>query len=178
MAAFAFFTIVTTAPFVSAEGLLSIGGRASEYVPTDGKGSLQGGGKVQVRLPLLFAIEASADYRKDTFGATTAKDTPVQLSLLTYFLPKIIVVQPFILAGGGWYHTNVDGPHGFTGHQDRFGPHAGAGLELTITSNLYADATYRYVWLSDLHSVDAAGNGISYRDRGHMVTVGLNYKLF
>jgi len=158
-------------------GPLSLGVRAVDYVPTDGSSAWQGGIQARLRLPLFFAVEASADHRRDAFGATTAKDYPVQVSALLYVLPKIVWVQPFVLAGGGWYHTDVDGPANFSGHQNRFGPHVGAGLEFNVTSNFFIDGTYRFVWLNDLHSVDSQGNPVSYRDRGHMITVGLNYKL-
>jgi opacity protein-like surface antigen len=92
-------------------------------------------------------------------------------------LPKIVWVQPFVLVGGGWYHTTIDGPNGFSGHQNRFGPHVGAGLEFNLNSNWFIDATYRFVWLNELHSVDAQGNPQDFKDRGHMITAGLNYRI-
>ena len=165
-------------PSASADGgPLSLGIRAVDYVPTDGKGSWKGGVQARMQLPLFFALEASVDYRRDSFGATTARDYPVQVSALMYPLPKIIWVQPFLLAGGGWYHTTVDGPAGFTGTQNRFGPHVGAGAEFTLSSHWFLDATYRFVWLSDLHTVNAQGAAQDVRDRGHMITAGINYRL-
>jgi hypothetical protein len=44
----------------------------------------KGGVQARLRLPLFFAVEGSVDDRRDTFGATTARDVPVQLSALLY----------------------------------------------------------------------------------------------
>jgi len=162
---------------IADSGPLSIGVRAVDYVPTDGNGAWKGGVQARLKLPLLFAVEGSIDVRRDTFGATTARDTPVQVSALMYPLPKIVWVQPFLLAGGGWYHTTVDGPVGFSGRQNRFGPHVGAGAEFTLNASWFLDATYRFVWLSDLHTENAQGAAEDVRDRGHMITAGLNYRL-
>jgi hypothetical protein len=165
------------APQVYAEGgPLSLGVRAVNYVPTDGKGSFQGGLQARLQLPLFFALEGSVDRRKTTFDDTTAEDWPVQISVLTYFLPQVLWVQPFFLVGGGWYNTEVEGPNGFTDRQNRFGPHAGAGLDIHVNDRVFFDATYRYVYTKDLDTVTAAGGPREVNDRGHMVTVGLNYQ--
>jgi opacity protein-like surface antigen len=158
-------------------GPLSIGLRAVDYVPTDGKGTWKGGLQARLQLPLFFAVEGSVDYRDDKFGATDAHDYPALVSVLLYPLPKIVMVQPFFLVGGGYYHTTVDGPNGFTGTQNRFGPHVGAGVDFDLNSNWFLDATYRYVWLSDLHTVNDQGAAQNERDRGHMITIGLNCRI-
>jgi opacity protein-like surface antigen len=164
-------------PDISADaGPLSLGARGVDYVPTDGSAEYLGGVQARLRLPLFFGVEGSVDYRRETFGATTSHEWPVQLSGLLY-LPKIIVVQPFLLGGGGWYHTTTTGPDGFSDTQSRFAPHAGAGVELNLTSSWFLDATYRYVWLNGLHTTNAQGVSEDVRDRGHMITVGLNYRL-
>lgn len=177
----AFLLSVTTwavCPGASADGgPLSLGARAVDYVPVDGKGAWKGGVQARLRLPLFFAVEGSVDYRRDTSGATTLHDWPVQVSALLYVLPKIVVVQPFVLAGGGWYHTTVEGPGGFSGTQSRFGPHVGAGAELNLNSRWFFDATYRFVWLDKIHTMDSQGAPQDLRDRGHMITAGLNYRL-
>jgi len=158
-------------------GPLSIGARAVDFVPTDGKSAWTGGAQVKLQLPLFFAVEGSVDYRRNAFGPTTAQDWPVQLSALMYVLPRIIWVQPFILVGGGWYHTNVDGPRGFSDRQNRFGPHAGAGIDFNLNSHFFLDTTYRFVWLNKIHTIDNQGNALDIRDRGHMITAGLNYRI-
>jgi len=157
-------------------GPLSIGGRAVDFVPTDGSAEWMGGAQARLRLPLFFGVEGSVDYRREAFGSTTVHEWPVQLSGLLY-LPKIILVQPFLLAGVGWYNTTVQGPGGFSATQNQFGPHLGAGVEFNLNSRWFLDATYRYIWLDKLHTVDAQGVGEDVRDSGHMITAGLNYRL-
>ena len=158
-------------------GPFSIGGRAVSFSPQDGKENVYGGVQARLRLPLFFAVEASVDYRRETFGDTKVHDWPVQLTALMYVLPKIFVVQPFILGGVGWYHTTVDGPNGFSDTQTRSGPHAGAGVELSLNSSWFIDATYRYIWLQKIHTQDANQTREDLRDNGHMVTLGLNYRI-
>jgi opacity protein-like surface antigen len=138
--------------------------------------SIWGGVQARLQLPLFFGVEGSVDYRREAFGATTAHEWPVQLSGLVY-LPKIIVVQPFLLGGVGWYNTTTTGPDGYSNTQNRFGPHAGAGAEFNLNSSWFLDATYRYVWLSELHTTNARGASEDVRDSGHMVTVSINYRL-
>ncbi len=158
-------------------GPLSIGGRAVSFSPRDGQDYWSGGAQARLRLPIFFAVDASIDYRRQTFGDTKVTDWPVQVSALFFFLPKIIVVQPFLLAGAGWYHTTVEGPGGFDETQTRFGPHAGAGAELSLSSHWFVDATYRYIWIKDVHTQDSLLANRDLRDSGHMITLGLNYRL-
>jgi hypothetical protein len=147
-------------------GPLSIGGRAVNFEPIDGNGSWQGGAKARLNLPLSFAVEASVDH-----------DWPVQATALFFILPKVVWVQPYLLGGVGWYGTKVEGPNGFNDTQNRTGGHAGAGVDFNFNDHWYADATYRYIWLKDVHTVDANGSALQVRDRGHMITIGLNYRL-
>jgi len=168
---------VTACPPVRADaGPFSIGGRAVDFVPADGSPEWMGGAQARLRLPLFFGVEGSVDYRRETFGADTAHEWPMMVTGLLY-LPKIILVQPFILGGVGWYNTTVEGPSGFSDTQNRFGPHVGAGVEVNLDSRWFLDATYRYVWLNELHTVDAQGVPHNIRDSGHMITAGLNYRL-
>ena len=163
--------------FADDGGPLSIGGRAVSFSPRDGSQSWYGGAQARFKLPLFFAVDASVDYRRETLGDTKVHDWPVQVSALLYVLPKIVVVQPFILGGVGWYHTTVEGPNGFSDTQTRTGPHAGAGVELTLNSHWFIDATYRYVWLNKIHTENASTVHEDIRDSGHMITAGLNYRI-
>jgi opacity protein-like surface antigen len=164
-------------PAAQAEaGPFSIGGRAVDFVPRGGSDAWMGGIQARLRLPLFFGVEGSVDYRRETFGSDTTHEWPVMVSGLIY-LPKIILVQPFILGGAGWYNTRVEGPAGFNDTQNRFGPHVGAGVEVNLDTRWFLDATYRYVWLNDLRSVDALGVPQHIRDSGHMITAGLNFRL-
>ena len=157
-------------------GPLSLGARGVDYVSQDGHAEYLGGVQARLRLPLFFGVEGSADYRRESFGGTTTHQWPLMVSGLLY-LPKIIVVQPFLLGGVGWYNSTVHGPNGFSATQNQFGPHAGGGAEFNLSSSWFLDATYRYVWLNKLHTVNAQGVGEDVRDSGHMITAGLNYRL-
>lgn len=156
------------------KGKFSIGGRAMYYDPIGGDDSWYGGAQARWYLNEVFALEGSMDYRKNGFGSTSARTFPLQLSGLAYLLPGKRV-SPFLIGGGGWYYTDVDGPNNFNDAQQRFGLHAGGGLQVMLNSNWSVDGSYRWVWLERIHSRDSNGNSVSLHDEGHMVTVGLNY---
>ena len=153
---------------------LSFGGRAMYYRPKDAdSGTLSGGVQVRAHLSPIFALEGSIDYRRSTFGDTVVDVYPVQASLLAYLLPDARLT-PFILGGGGWYYTHVRPPHERT--QYRFGPHAGAGLKLSLNRFWSIDGSYRYLWTRDIKSEDLAHPaGRNFSDNGFMLTAGLNY---
>jgi opacity protein-like surface antigen len=155
-------------------GRFSIGGRAMWFDPKDGDSTWSGGAQVRLYLARFFAIEGSADYRQNKFNGTTVHTYPVQVSALLYLLPGWRVT-PFILGGGGWYHTTVDGPAGLSDTQNRFGVHAGGGLQYFISRHFSIDSTYRYVWLEDIASRDQSLTNKDFRDHGQMVTIGLNF---
>ena len=156
------------------KGNFSIGGRAMYYDPIGGGDSWYGGAQARWYLNEVFALEGSMDYRKNGFGSTTAKTFPLQLSGLIYLLPGKRL-SPFLIGGGGWYYTDVQGPNGLSDAQQRFGLHGGAGLQLMLDRNWSIDGSYRWVWLERIHSQNQNGNSVSFHDEGHMVTIGLNY---
>ena len=152
----------------------SIGGRAEYYRAKEAaSGSLSPG--VQLRLPVtpMFALEGSIDYRKETIGSTVIDVYPVQASLLAYLMPGSRLT-PYLLGGAGWYYTQVRSPYSRT--QYRYGPHAGAGLKLSLDHNWSIDASYRYLWTTDINSADATHpGGRNFSDNGYMLTAALNY---
>jgi opacity protein-like surface antigen len=156
------------------KGVFSIGGRAMYFNPLDGDDNWHGGAQVRLHLGEIFAIEGSADYRKNDFGDTTVKTFPVQASGLVYLLPGKRL-SPFLLGGAGWYFTDVDGPGGYDKTQHRFGLHAGGGLQFMLHRNWSIDGSYRFVWLERVQSRDEKLFDKKFQDEGHMVTIGLNY---
>ena len=156
-----------------AEGV-SIGGRAMYFRPKAADdGSLSGGVQLRMHLSPMFALEGSIDYRKSTFGETVVDVYPVQASLLVYLMPSSRLT-PFILGGGGWYYTHVRAPHEKT--QYRFGPHAGAGLKMSLSKFWSIDGSYRYLWTRDINSEDLAHPaGRNFSDNGYMLTASLNH---
>ena len=120
-------------------------------------------------------MEGSIDYRSNTYSnITTIRTYPIQVSLIAYLSPGA-VLSPYLLAGGGFYYTQVDGPFGFSNTFGRFGLHSGVGLELMINESISLDGSYRYVWLENVSSKDANGLDKDYKDSGSMITAALNF---
>ena len=156
-------------------GLVSIGGRATYWDQNNGPDRWFGGAQLRVHPSHYFAIEGSADYRREKFDEGTKTHTyPVQASLLIYPFGTTRVA-PFILGGGGWYYTTVDGPGNFEDTQNRFGAHAGGGLQFFLTNHVSFDGTYRYIWLEKLESKGVSLDDKIFDSNGHMITVGLNF---
>jgi len=148
-------------------GPFSLGVRAMTFMPTDGDTSWNGGIQARLRLPLMFGAYLSVDHRKYYAGNHTVEDYRLPLSALIYVLPKIIMVQPYLIAGGGWYNSKVETPGIADDTDSRFAPHAGAGLEFSLGSKWFLDTSYRYVFLKEVGDID---------DSGSMVTFGVNYR--
>ena len=130
--------------------LFSVGGRATYFDPKEGDSRWFGGAQLRIHPSHYLAVEGSVDYRREEFnGGTKAHTFPVQGSLLIYPIGTTRLA-PFILGGGGWYFTSIDGPGGFSDTQQRFGGHVGGGLQLFITDHISIDSTYRHVWLEGL----------------------------
>jgi opacity protein-like surface antigen len=127
-------------------GLLSIGGRATYVDPKDGSSRWFGGGQVRLHPSRYFAFEGSVDYRRNDIGDTRVHSYPVMVSALIYPLGTTRLA-PFLLGGGGWHYTTVKGPGGFDDTQNRFGAHAGGGLQFFFNKHVSIDSTYRYIWL-------------------------------
>jgi opacity protein-like surface antigen len=153
-------------------GKLSLGGRATYFKPVDADGNWYGGAQLRWHWSSWFALEGSADYRREDFDSTRVHVYPVQASALFYLIPNSPVTI-FALAGAGWYYTTIDNPNSPNETQHRFGPHVGGGVQFFLNRHWSIDGTYRYIWLKDVDTknlIDA-----HYSDSGSMVTVALNY---
>ena len=110
----------------------------------------------RLRLDKATVGELSVDYHRHT--------VPVQASLLGYFNPDA-KASMYMIFGLGWYTVHY--------------PHTGAGLSFVLSDHWSLDASYRFLFtgvyrLSDWkHPV-----GDHYDVRGHMATVGLNYRFY
>jgi opacity protein-like surface antigen len=129
-------------------GPISIGGRATYYDPKDASSKWCGGAQVRLYPSRHFAIEDSADYRRNDFGDTRVHSYPVQVSALIYPLGTTRLA-PFILGGGGWYYTTVKGPGGFDDTHNRFGLHAGGGLQFFLNQHWSIDSQARGTGLAN-----------------------------
>jgi len=161
------------------DSVVSIGGRATYSDPKDAdEGTWFGGAQMRFYLSPMIGLEGSIDYRNSDFGPTEVHTYPVQASLLVYLIQDSWV-KPFLLGGAGWYFTTIEGPDGLGGEfeetDNRFGPHAGGGLQIYLSKSLSIDGTYRYIWLEEFKSKEQ--NAViekDYEDSGHMITAGLN----
>ncbi len=159
------------------EGGLSIGGRAAFYESEDAEdGDFFGGAQLRLYLSQAIGLEGSVDYRRTKLNSTRIDTFPVQASLLAYLFPRTHF-NPFVLGGAGWYYTHVEGPGGFDDTQQRFGVHAGAGLQFFLNKFWSIDGTYRFIWLEEVASRDASLLDKDFDDSGHMITVALNLHL-
>ena len=155
-------------------GFFSIGGRAAYYDPKDMQAHWFGGAQVRVNPFKFLSFEGSADYRSQDTAGSTIHTYPVQVSALIYPLGHTRLA-PFLLGGGGWYYTSVNGPGNFDDTQNRFGLHAGGGLQFFFNNHISIDSTYRYIWLEDIQSRDQNIKDKDFNDNGHMITAGLNF---
>lgn len=156
----------------------SIGGRAA-YYDNNAPGSDDpwfGGAQVRWHFNNVLAAEGSIDYRRENFGGgVKAHVYPVQASLLAYLIDKS-PVSPFLLGGFGWYYTNIEAPAGQgDSRRNRWGPHAGAGLQFFLNDHWSIDGTWRYTWLNDLDGPTNVAD-TDYDGRSWMATAGLNYR--
>ena len=152
---------------------VTLGGRAAYYRPKESDGgTLNGGAQLRLHITSVIAVEGSADYRQNKFGATTVDVFPVQASLMLYLAPNW-VASPYILGGVGWYYTHVQ--NGAT--SNRYGPHAGAGLEVALSRQWSIDGSARYLWAQSLKApTTTSPAGRDFSDNGFMLTAALNYR--
>lgn len=155
---------------------VSFGPRAAYFDPKeDGADSVWFGG-AQIRFHFgILALEGSIDYREVDSGDLDVQTYPVQASLLAYLIENK-PVSVYLLGGGGWYFTRVDGPAGFDDEtEEDFGPHAGAGVQGWVSDDVSINADYRYIWLSDIEFDNASLVDREYDQSGSMVTIGVNF---
>ena len=154
----------------------SFGPRASYFKAKDAvKGTWYAGAQARLHTSSALGFEGSIDYRKNKYaGDVSIIAYPVQASLLIYLIPHS-PVSPYLLGGAGWYFTQVDSPGVAKKTDNRFGPHAGGGLEAKLAPFLSVDGSYRYIWLSDVKSSDKNAITQKYRDSGSMITVAANF---
>jgi opacity protein-like surface antigen len=118
-----------------------------------------GGAQFRYHVSHYWAMEATADYRREHYSPGTASDTyPVMGSIVGYPAPHWRV-SPYGLAGFGWYLTHTNGPSSFSDTQNRFGPHVGAGLQAFIDQHWSLDGSWRYAWVDDVKTKNGDTTG-------------------
>jgi opacity protein-like surface antigen len=140
-----------------------LGAHGGAFKPRDGDADGFGGIHARLRLLPFLAVEAAADAREADFDDdVTVLQVPVQVSALVYLVPRG-PIQPYLLAGVGWYYHHVD-PRGADSHTDEeFGYHGGAGVDFPLDPWWVLTADFRYYALADqvegrsLRDIDADG---------------------
>lgn len=138
-----------------------------------------GGVQARFRLTGGLGLELLATYRserQETAGVPILRleEIPIQASLV-FFLFSSRSVQPYLVAGGGYYHVIVTGlgPNEAAGttHENNFGLHAGAGVDVRtgLTTSVFADARYVFLEVDSLKTL-APGNSANFVQ----VSAGLN----
>jgi opacity protein-like surface antigen len=124
--------------------------------------AVTGGVQVRARLTGGLGVEALVTYRREEYAAAGVKvlrldEVPFQGSVQLFFRIRT-PVQPYVLAGGGYYYIRATGlgpnPRGRT-TENRFAFHAGAGVDVRVAGRTSVHADLRYVLL-DVGAVDDA----------------------
>ena len=125
-------------------------------------GMLSGGLQVRARLTGGLGLEGLASIHQEEYevsGERVLKLTmvPVQVSAQVFFLFRTRV-QPYLLAGIGYYFVRTAGlgsrsDQGRT-TENKFGAHAGVGIDARIRPRVTAHADLRYVFI-DVDAVRA-----------------------
>ena len=99
-----------------------------------------------------LAAEGSISVHQDRFdnGDVRITQWPVQVTGLLFPFANL-PVDPYVLAGAGWYYTRVHTRGSLASFKDEtdksFGAHAGAGLELRPEGPIVLFADVRYIFI-------------------------------
>lgn len=179
--------LFVTPSIASAQGF-GFGGRMA-WVTADKDADVDSvrflGGQIRLASP-RWGLELSLDRHSEEFEDTNEKitETPIQASLLMKLSAGKI--QPFLLAGPGWYKRKVGPIESSDEDEDleiestEFGWHAGGGLEIRAGRHFGIHGDYRYTFLDfddddDEEDEDDDGGfirGLLPGHRGSMFTVG------
>jgi hypothetical protein len=171
------------APRPAAAQFVELGGHASYTKASGADGSWAGGAQVRGR---FIGAEGLIDYKRTTYsfaGVDTLRveQYPVQASLMLWLFPREWSFQMYALGGGGWYHTRSTflGPEGALGTSttNRFGGHAGGGIEILAGDHVALYGDVRWVWL-DVDSIDAIRDRYDNNPKADFlhVTTGISYR--
>jgi len=173
--------LVAAAP---ARAQFSLGGHASYTKAGDADGTWGGGAQLRLRFPGPIGLEGLVDYKRTTYttggiDVLRVEQYPVQASLMLFILGG--PVQPYVLAGGGWYYTRSTylGPLAAQASdtQHTFGGHAGGGVEFGAKSKVSVHVDVRYVFLG-VDSIDAVRERYNTNQKADFWhgTAGINFK--
>ncbi|MCL4806867.1 MAG: outer membrane beta-barrel protein [Thermoanaerobaculia bacterium] len=185
--ALALLALALAAPPAAADGFgmdLGIHGGA---VGTDGGdgNTFLGGAQARFHLFWIIGAEARASYYSDTYklegiGSVDVENIPFQASGMLYLI-KLPKVGLYVLGGGTYSSLKVNGATVGAGEvtEKKWSAHAGAGLDIGLSSRISLNGDVRYVFL-DADSVDDVLDEVASDYNGDFwtATIGLNFKLF
>jgi hypothetical protein len=144
--------------------MVSVSGADSLAVdPASASNTRFTGGFVRLNASKHLTLEAAMDYQSTTNPAETARirNTPIQVS--TLFVPLRTAVQPYVLAGIGWYKHRVEaldqGKAVQTGESTDFGYHTGVGGQVMLGKHAGFFVDYRYTWV-DINGIDGLAGAV------------------
>lgn len=152
-------------------------GPAGGYLQARGAdhGTWFAGAQARFHFLKYLAAEGSITFHENKYQGGDARVTqyPVQVSGMLYPIPDG-QFRPYIVAGGGWYYTRITYTGTLSGISNQtehvFGGHAGAGLEIRLSSTTSLDGDIRYIFLNPTNTQVKNGDFNYWQ-----VTFGLNF---
>lgn len=166
---------------------LGLGAHVSYTSSAGGEaGSASLGLQIRARLTGAIGIEGLASFRRETYAALSSEERvltiqmiPVQGSAQIFFFFSR-PVQPYLLGGIGYYYvrTRGEGSNVAAGSttENKFGAHAGAGVEARLARRLtfHADLRRVFIEIDAVKALSATGATDGKSDFWHG-TAGLTY---
>ncbi len=141
------------------------------------QGNLMGGVAWRFKLTPSFGLEASINYRQETYAndALTVRNWPIMVTGLFYPLPII-----YGAIGAGWYSVTFDYnqdkiPLAQDETTQEFGWHFGGGVELPISPSFIVTSDIRYVFLN--YNFDEIPGVGDMNSNFFIITAGLLFNL-
>lgn len=162
---------------VSMAGMADVGARAGYMRLSDAdSGALLGGLFFRSDWRRVVFVDGSLFYHnKEVARGVDLELIPMQLSAMLYLLGRDGLVSPYVLGGGGvyWKRTTEAGK---TDSKFDLGWHLGVGGDYAISSRMFVEADFRYIWLS------AGSKGQTFADTlsdfNHWIgSVGIGFRL-
>jgi opacity protein-like surface antigen len=157
---------------------IGLGPQAGYYKAQDAdQGAWMGGVACRLKLTPALGVEASINYRQETYGdeLLTVRSWPVMVTGLIYPLPIV-----YGAIGTGWYNLTYDFDQNrlplFTDETtQKFGWHFGGGVELPVGSTIKLTGDIRYVFLNYDFKEIPGTSGL--KSNFAVITVGLLFGL-
>src|SRR5512143_2123034 len=145
----------TAAAQASSDPGVGLGGHVAFSKARDAESGFFGGGvQMRARLTGAIGVEALLSYRREEYAVggervLRVQEIPLQGSVQLFFFSRT-PVQPYVLAGGGYYYVRTAGLGSSTaggGTENRFGFHAGVGVDVRVAprASVFADVRYTLV---------------------------------